>query len=82
MLRRLLLVSTALICGLISAALTLRIVRNMMKAGHAFCVAGNHDVKLLRWLRGKQVQVKHGLEQSILSLEAVTPEDKGKSSWA
>ena len=57
---------------------TLRIVRNMVKAGHAFCVAGNHDVKLMRWLKGKQVQVKHGLEQSISELEQVAPEDRSK----
>lgn len=48
---------------------TLRIVRNMVAAGTAFCVAGNHDVKFLRWLRGKQVQVKHGLERSIAEVE-------------
>ncbi|PWT88963.1 MAG: polynucleotide kinase-phosphatase, partial [Proteobacteria bacterium] len=44
---------------------TLRIVRNMVAAGTAFCVAGNHDVKFVRWLRGKKVQVTHGLERSI-----------------
>jgi len=48
-----------------------RIARNMVKAGTAFCIAGNHDVKLVRWLRGKQVQVKHGLEQSIAEIESL-----------
>ncbi len=57
---------------------TLRIVRNMVRAGHAFCVAGNHDVKLMRWLRGKQVQVKHGLQQSIDELSLLVPEDRSK----
>lgn len=57
---------------------TLRIVRNMVKAGHALCVAGNHDVKCMRWLRGKQVQVKHGLEQSIREIEPIAPEDRGR----
>jgi len=55
-----------------------RIARNMVKAGTAFCIAGNHDVKLVRWLRGKQVQVKHGLEQSIAEIESLAPEDRGK----
>jgi protein phosphatase len=50
---------------------TVRIVRNMVTAGTAFCVAGNHDVKFVRWLRGKQVQVKHGLERSIEEVEAL-----------
>jgi len=57
---------------------TVRIARNMVKAGTAFCVAGNHDVKLVRWLRGKQVQVKHGLEQSIAEIESLAPDDRAK----
>lgn len=55
---------------------TLRMVRNMIAAGHGFSVAGNHDVKLLRWLRGKQVQVRHGLEQSIAEMEALTADER------
>jgi protein phosphatase len=55
---------------------TLRIVRNMVKEGQAFCTAGNHDVKLMRWLRGKPVQVRHGMEQSIAELEALEAEDR------
>jgi len=57
---------------------TTRIVRNMVQANAAFCVAGNHDVKFMRWLRGKQVQIKHGLETSIGDVEALTPDDRGK----
>lgn len=57
---------------------TVRIVRNMIAAGTAFCVAGNHDVKFLRWLRGKQVQVKHGLERSIAEVEQLLAEDRSK----
>jgi len=50
------------------------LVRGMIQAGNALCVAGNHDVKLVKWLRGKQVQVKHGLEQSIAELEPLSEE--------
>jgi protein phosphatase len=57
---------------------TVRITRNMVKAGTAFCIAGNHDVKLVRWLRGKQVQVKHGLEQSIAEIESLGTDDRAK----
>ncbi len=57
---------------------TLRIVRNMIESGVALAVAGNHDVKLMRWLAGKQVQVKHGLEQSIAEIEPLAPEDRGR----
>src|ERR1700689_4563470 len=55
-----------------------RIVRNMVTAGTAFCIAGNHDVKFMRWLRGKHVQVKHGLEQSIAEVESLSAEERAK----
>src|SRR6516165_3538784 len=32
---------------------TVRLVANMVASGNAFCVPGNHDMKLLRKLRGK-----------------------------
>jgi protein phosphatase len=51
----------------------LRIVMRMVQAGAALCVPGNHDEKLLRWLRGKKVRIAHGLEPSIEQLEAETP---------
>ena len=57
---------------------TVRIVRNMVTTGTAFCVPGNHDVKFMRWLRGKKVQVKHGLESSIAEVESWTPEERTK----
>lgn len=52
----------------------LRTVMGMVKAGTALCVPGNHDEKLLRWLRGKKVRIAHGLEQTIEQLEGETPE--------
>jgi len=51
----------------------LRIARGMVAAGSALCVPGNHDVKLLKWLRGRNVRVAHGLQQSIDELEAEPP---------
>ncbi|HSS52170.1 MAG TPA: polynucleotide kinase-phosphatase, partial [Thermoanaerobaculia bacterium] len=51
----------------------LRIVMGMVMGGAALCVPGNHDVKLLKWLRGRNVRVAHGLQQSIDELEAETP---------
>jgi protein phosphatase len=38
-------------------------------AGVAFCVAGNHDVKLSRALRGRDVKVTHGLAESLEQLK-------------
>jgi protein phosphatase len=51
----------------------LRTVMGMVAGGTALCVPGNHDVKLLKWLRGKNVRVAHGLQQSIDELEAEPP---------
>lgn len=51
----------------------LRIVMAMVEAGQAFCVAGNHDMKLLRKLRGHNVQVAHGLAESLAQLEREPP---------
>jgi protein phosphatase len=47
----------------------LRIAMDMVKAGTALCVPGNHDDKLKRYLQGKKVRIAHGLEQSIEQLE-------------
>jgi protein phosphatase len=44
---------------------TVKLVRNMVSAGTAICVPGNHENKLLRKLRGKNVRVNHGLEQTL-----------------
>lgn len=48
----------------------------MVKAGTAFCVPGNHDVKLMRKLRGKDVKITHGLADSLAQLEPEPPEFK------
>ncbi len=44
---------------------TLRLVMNMAESGAAYCVPGNHDVKLLRKLRGANVQFTHGLDKTL-----------------
>ncbi len=43
----------------------LRLVMAMAAAGEALCVLGNHDDKFLRWLKGHNVTVNHGLEISV-----------------
>lgn len=48
---------------------TLRLAMTMVKAGAALCVPGNHDMKLLRKLRGKDVQITHGLADTLAQLE-------------
>jgi protein phosphatase len=52
----------------------LRLVMGMTAAGHARSVTGNHEVKLVRALRGRDVAVSHGLAQSLAQLAAEPPE--------
>jgi protein phosphatase len=47
----------------------LRLVMGMVAAGTALCVAGNHEAKLLRALRGRSVQRTHGLAESMEQLD-------------
>ncbi len=48
----------------------LRLVMGMVRTGNALCVPGNHENKLLRALRGRNVQVSHGLAESLAQLAA------------
>jgi polynucleotide kinase-phosphatase len=52
----------------------LKLVMAMTASGNAYCVPGNHDIKLMRWLNGKNVQARHGLQESIDQLNLETPE--------
>ena len=54
---------------------TVRIARAMVERGSAFAVPGNHDQKLVRALRGRDVRITHGLDRSLAELEA-HPEDR------
>lgn len=54
----------------------LRLVMSMVNAGIAYCVPGNHDMKLEKYLSGKQVQLKHGLDLTVQQLEKETTEFK------
>ena len=48
----------------------LRTVMEMVEAGTALCVPGNHESKLLRALHGRDVRVSHGLAESLAQLAA------------
>jgi protein phosphatase len=50
----------------------LRLVMSMVNSGAAYCVPGNHDLKLEKYLSGKQVQLKHGLAETVKQLENET----------
>jgi protein phosphatase len=57
----------------------LRIVMSMVVDGTAVCVPGNHDLKLVRKLKGKQVQITHGLADSLEQLENESPEFRAQA---
>ena len=46
----------------------LRLAMDLVRDGQAFCVPGNHDVKLVRALKGRNVQMAHGLAESMEQL--------------
>jgi protein phosphatase len=52
----------------------LRLTMSMVQGGAALCVPGNHDVKLMRKLRGKDVQITHGLANSLEQLDKESSE--------
>ncbi|MYF99654.1 polynucleotide kinase-phosphatase, partial [Candidatus Poribacteria bacterium] len=54
----------------------MRLVMEMHRCGIAHCVPGNHDVKLARALRGKNVTTTHGLAESLSQLENESDEFK------
>ncbi len=58
----------------------LRLVMAMVEAGSALCVPGNHDMKLMRKLRGRNVQIAHGLAESLAQLEPEPQEFKDEAA--
>jgi protein phosphatase len=52
----------------------LRLVMAMAAAGTAICLPGNHDVKLARKLKGRDVKIAHGLAETLEQLETESDE--------
>jgi polynucleotide kinase-phosphatase len=48
----------------------LGLAMTMTAAGQALVVAGNHEAKLLRALRGRDVKISHGLAESLSQIDA------------
>ena len=53
-----------------------QLVKRMVGAKQAICVPGNHDTKLIRWLRGKDVRITYGLETTVAEIEALPADQK------
>jgi polynucleotide kinase-phosphatase len=47
----------------------LRLVMNIVSEGDGYCVLGNHDAKLLKKLKGSDIQVDNGIDITIKQLE-------------
>ena len=49
----------------------LRLVHRLCVMGHALTVVGNHDDRFLKWLCGRQVEIRHGLEETVEQFNAL-----------
>jgi polynucleotide kinase-phosphatase len=56
----------------------LRLVMGMAERGDALVVCGNHEQKLVRALRGKNVRIGHGLTESLDQLGAQSDEFRAR----
>lgn len=56
----------------------LKLVMSMVNSGVAYCVPGNHDMKLQKYLSGKNVQLKHGLQLTVDQLQSESPHFKNQ----
>lgn len=54
------------------------LARDMVAAGQALCVPGNHEAKFLRYLTGSKVKHNHGLEKTVAEIEALSPEAQSR----
>ncbi|MBV7329868.1 polynucleotide kinase-phosphatase [Chloroflexi bacterium TSY] len=55
---------------------TVQLVCHMVNQGSALCIPGNHDVKLVRKLRGRKVQIRHGLAETLHELDTLPHETR------
>ncbi|MFJ9928496.1 polynucleotide kinase-phosphatase [Streptomyces misionensis] len=56
----------------------LRRVMDMVEAGHALCVPGNHENKYGRHLKGRSVQHTHGLAETIAQMDGESEEFRAR----
>lgn len=47
----------------------LKLVMDMVRNNNAIAVPGNHDVKLYKYLNGRQIQISHGIDKTIAEIE-------------
>ena len=57
----------------------LKLVMKMVSVDAALCVPGNHDIKLLKKLNGQNVQLTHGLQETVDEIERETEKFKNEA---
>jgi len=57
-------------------------VAGMVAAGHALCVPGNHDIKFRNYLQGRNMPIKHGLEDSVRAMAGLGHEQRTHTAQA
>ncbi len=58
----------------------LRLAMNMVSSGAALCIPGNHESKLLKVLRGKDLKRTHGLAETMEQLALESEEFRTKNA--
>jgi len=58
----------------------LRFVSQMVASGQALCVPGNHDIRLMKALRGKAMPLTFGLAESLEQMALEPPEFKTQAA--
>jgi len=48
---------------------TVRLASNMVRGGAAICLPGNHDMRLVRLLRGAEMELTYGLDKTVDELQ-------------
>jgi len=54
----------------------LRLAMDMVAAGSALAVPGNHDMKLVKKLSGRDVKIAHGLAQTLEQLDSIPKDER------
>lgn len=57
---------------------SLFLARDMVAAGQALCVPGNHENKFARYVLGKKVKQNHGLEKTVAEIEALPETEQAR----
>lgn len=57
----------------------LRLVHRLCVSGYALTVIGNHDYRFERWLRGRDVHLEHGLQETVREFESLPAGER--ESW-